>query len=59
MQKADGVKSGKEICISITDKEHNTWNGIAVKGEETISFSSELELIHLIEAWYEQSGEQG
>lgn len=57
MQKTDDIKSGKEIHISITGREHNTWQGVIAEGERTTPFSSELELIHLIEGRLEQSEE--
>lgn len=55
MQKAGSMNSGKEIHISMTGREHNTWQGIIVEGEQTIPFSSELELLLLMEELLEQS----
>ena len=39
----------------MTGREHNTWQGIIVEGEQTIPFSSELELLLLMEELLEQS----
>lgn len=58
MQKEDSAKGGKEIHVSITGREHNTWQGDIKERKRTIPFSSELELILLIEGLLEQSNEQ-
>lgn len=55
MQKEDSIKGGKKFQISITGREHNTWQGDIIESERTIPFSSELELIFLIEGLLEQS----
>lgn len=58
MQKEDSIKGGKKFLISITGREHNTWQGDIIERKRTIPFSSELELIFLIEGLLEQSSKQ-